>query len=584
MRTIIVSILLLSSWDASAANAITASNLVVNPLHQTAEVIAAFSGDDNANATATGYWRRNGQSIWRPTLAGTNFYDRASTRAGGNNATNQNQWRMILLGLVPNTAYQVRVDWIDPDGGSANFTNNFLTLPYLADVPTNGNIIPVQNGDTLSTKIASANAGDTLIVSNGSYSGNFTWSKSGNASGWIVVKAALGHLPLISGGSFDANLTISASYVALDGFRFTAATNRGIYAQNSDHVYLGRLQLTNCCTTLGGNNADIDLESSTNAFVYGCILTGPTLQPPGTADGEGIRVAGATYNISIESNTIAYHWDGIGGGGNYGIGQGLHNASIWGNIITNNGDDQIELDGDCRSVAVIGNVFGGTNLTDAISLAPAYVGPFVIARNTIDVRNTSGAYGVKGGNNYDAVGGLVAHNLISTFNNGAGASPALSESGGPAYTRRIVHLNNILMARGNAIELGNSTNSYNYNCYTNTVGTDLIYRWNFGASPGADYSTLAAWSSGTSQEPNGIYANPQVVDWIAGTLSSDSFAIDRGMSIPGLNDIYSRWPFGGAAPDIGSAEANAVAWDEGIDASPGIQARIGTGRPTKPVR
>ena len=65
------------------------------------------------------------------------------------------------------------------------------------------------------------------------------------------------------------------------------------------------------------------------------------------------------------------------------------------------------------------------------------------------------------------------------------------------------------------------------------------------------YTTLAAFTAATGQEPHGLNLEPGFANAAAGdyTLAAASKLIDAGVVIPGINDDYN-----GAAPDIGAYE------------------------------
>jgi hypothetical protein len=71
----------------------------------------------------------------------------------------------------------------------------------------------------------------------------------------------------------------------------------------------------------------------------------------------------------------------------------------------------------------------------------------------------------------------------------------------------------------------------------------------------AAYTTLAAFSGATGQEPHGLNVNPGFVgpQNAMYTLKSTSSLIDAGVIIPGINHNYA-----GLAPDIGAFESRRV--------------------------
>src|SRR6266568_7118523 len=186
-------------------------------------VRAAFSGDDNANNSATIRFRKRGTGSWLN--AYPPFVDRRATLPDGASNDYANQARGSIVGLTPDTAYDVLISWSDPDGssGSSSITNTISTLSLVppangkklwvdALVSSEGDGTPDSPYQTIATALQGAKPGDTINVRAGSYA-PFVWSKSGNATNYIVLKSVAGTNAVILGGAIDYNIRVKANYI-----------------------------------------------------------------------------------------------------------------------------------------------------------------------------------------------------------------------------------------------------------------------------------------------------------------------------------------------------------------------------------
>ena len=79
--------------------------------------------------------------------------------------------------------------------------------------------INVSTSSQLTSAVAAANPGDTIVMANGNYSG-FTITRSGSSSAAITVQAANVGGAVINSGTVQLN---GVSYVNLDGIKFTTS-------------------------------------------------------------------------------------------------------------------------------------------------------------------------------------------------------------------------------------------------------------------------------------------------------------------------------------------------------------------------
>lgn len=263
----------------------------------------------------------------------------------------------------------------------------------------------------------------------------------------------------------------------------------------------------------------------------------------------------------IRRNTFHDLFDG------FGVGVGLETDELHGevtnevdvyeNTIYRTTDDGMEADRFCSNVRIWNNVFHDVFI--GVSMAPAFVGPVYVIRNTI--YNTGAPpylpFGEKGpccGSGFKFINQAAKSRTgpIFLFHNtvvGGIQSYGLIVAE-PANLSQLVSRNNIWVG-DNRVALSIRTKQL--------IDFDFDALWSgnyhsIGEWPekGNRYSTLGDFSFATGLENHGINANPFFIDLQQGNyrLSPDSLLIDAGLFIPGINDTYT-----GLAPDIGAFEA-----------------------------
>ena len=127
-----------------------------------------------------------------------------------------------ILFLSPNTAYEIRLTFADPDGGATTQTVAVTTRPVPV-MPVSGrsfHVVPGSGGGNgssanpfkgISAAEAVAQPGDIFLVHTGNYGGRITITRPGTAAGYVVWKSAG------DGEAAFAGIDVSASYVWLEG-------------------------------------------------------------------------------------------------------------------------------------------------------------------------------------------------------------------------------------------------------------------------------------------------------------------------------------------------------------------------------
>jgi hypothetical protein len=158
--------------EAEAQNGTTPASLILSTTFQSISVKAPFSGDANANNSALIQYRPTGTTTFLN--AYTPFIDRRATLGSVTNPYNS-QARGSIVGLMPNTSYDVQVTWTDPDGVTPQpAIATISTLSYTP--PTGGSTVTVNNSTTFASALSTVNAGQTIHLNAAAYSA-FTVSR-----------------------------------------------------------------------------------------------------------------------------------------------------------------------------------------------------------------------------------------------------------------------------------------------------------------------------------------------------------------------------------------------------------------------
>src|SRR2546430_5044551 len=119
----------LKGLAVAQTQSLTPGGVSVSATFEAISVRAKFSGDSNANATATIKFRTSQEVAWHD--AYPPFIDRRATIGGVANPYSF-EARGSIVGLTSNTVYQVQVTWADPDGvsGAQPDVATVTTLSY----------------------------------------------------------------------------------------------------------------------------------------------------------------------------------------------------------------------------------------------------------------------------------------------------------------------------------------------------------------------------------------------------------------------------------------------------------------------
>jgi len=198
-QLIIIGVFLISTLGTSRnlpqANSTTPGELSIKATIESIGVVAPFTGDDNLNGSASLRYRQSGASSW---LAGHELYvDRAA-----------HQWRGSMVGLSPDTTYEIEVQFTDPDGVSPSSKSGTInTRPDYPIIGSDGTIRYVPDHGDLQTVIDAASPGDTIRIRAGVYHTSvvLTESNAGTPGHYITIEADPGAEVVLDGSDSDIN-------------------------------------------------------------------------------------------------------------------------------------------------------------------------------------------------------------------------------------------------------------------------------------------------------------------------------------------------------------------------------------------
>jgi len=575
------------------------------PTFECIGVYSNFSGDLGGNNKTTLEFRESG-GLWlpghpleadrRPLVYGQIYV--GPVTGGGSWASSApnpyvNQHRGSIIGLNPDTEYDVRVTYTDPDGviGGPSIVTTIRTRNDNVPFGTGAKLYVAPNGNDLNAGTEAspfrtiqracevASPGDTIIIRAGTHLDYIYPVMSGMADNYITFQpygyGTADEEPVVLDNNNRGSTLETAGddpLVVLDGISYNRF--RGLDFVNSFRslVMLKNFSNDNIiedCRLLdyGYRNPDggVNIVSgsartlvqhnlfSTARATYGDAIhrTDGVVMWMGAGErlwsgpGEGTVIRHNTFE-SINGGMS----DGVGGRDNANIIDGPYkDCDIYDNTTIGTRDDGFEPEGGDINVRVGANRINNP-MTIGIGSAYIVVGPLYVFRNEIFnlARNQSG-YKLGTPRLCDGFGRYY-HNTLFTDEYAYG----MADWGGPGWYNQVFLNNVVKVGAWLLVHNGDSRNLVlDYNCSYSPLTGD---KWRLN---GINYSSLAAFQA-AGQELNGIFADPQFVNEAIGDLrlQETSPAANRGVVIPNFNDESSPWPFQGSAPDMGAIESGST--------------------------
>lgn len=506
-----------------------------------------IEGDDNLNGVVTMRYRATGQTEWREAMP-LRRVPAGKTSRPATPFTWQNKHAGSIFDLQPNTAYEIHLQLVDPDGGSAERTMRARTRP-VPRAAADGKITKV-TPETFPAAAAALKPGDILVLAEGSY-GPLTLGQDGTPDRPIVIRGS-------SGATCESISLRNRKHVHVEGLvvKEKAQGYAGVDLNGAEDCVVRRCHID----AVFGVRAS-RLPGARNCYIADNVIQGITpwtneaMGADGKNIGEGIELTGPGNVICF--NHLSGFRDCISTMESAAASNQVC-IDIYNNDILFGADDGIEADycmGNCR---ILRNRL--TNCFVGVSSQPGVGGPTYFIRNVM-YNLTYVPYKLHNGSHGD----VILHNTVVKTGDGAVCFTS-------ARWSHALFRNNLAIGGAGGGKFGNYSNGtglaanfaaadatcdFDYNGY-GTVGTP--FRGNIG---GKTFDSLATLRANTTEKHAvqvdlNVFAakvpfpNPGLDKWPTPDLRlrADSPAVDAGVILRNVNDSYA-----GKAPDLGAYEA-----------------------------
>lgn len=262
-----------------------------------------------------------------------------------------------------------------------------------------------------------------------------------------------------------------------------------------------------------------------------------------TPEASGISQTGQGGNF-IHHNRVEGTFNGIYSGSFTNASELVaENAEIHHNVLVDNGDDALELEGAQRCVSAWSNTIRGAY--NAISISPVRTGPTWIFRNVIDGYTRHAVKVNNGPTGYVFLYHQTAR-PAAAFADAQALEPTLP-------FERLVSRNNIWEANRYVIEQADTAQAQPVDWDRDLLWTrDLEGVGRYVKWLDVRYDDQAALAASGTIEPSGLQVAPAYVDADGGDFTpvSGHAVVDAAELLVGINDLDFR----GAAPDVGAVE------------------------------
>jgi hypothetical protein len=570
VRKVLTALSLAIAFPLYAGPSTNVEGLKLTSTYECISVYLSFSGDSNENSQTRIEYRKEGESAWK--LGHDLVVDRRQQVTGGTKThfgtydnPYCNQWRGSLVGLKPNTSYEVKVTLEDTDGVKGS--------PATATIKTRNDVIALGKGatyyvspqgsdagagtleepfKTIQTAMTRIQEGDTVYIREGTYEEEVRIGTSGSEENWVTILPHAKEKVTLKGPSSSILINFSESihHVRIQGLTITGGRMGVNIAKDCSDIVIEDCLITECFDKLIAvreDTSNIVLQRNTvvrkqdgapghiigfyNAAGGGHIVRNNTIK-----DESGVMRASKKY------------WDAIGGSQNFQVpGFMAKDSDIYNNQISGSNDDGIETEGGNVNIRIWGNTIeGGSNGYVGIAAAPTMIGPLYVFRNTI-YGGRSGALKL----GQSSTGTMFFyHNTLHTTNTTAFCQ---TNEG----LDNLIAKNNIICAGRYTVELYDKDKRnyvFDYNAHHGSDPTRFV-KWQDNKD---SYTTFSAFQT-LQQEANG-HGIDAATEWVDlekfnFRLKPTSVLIDSGVVIPGFNDPASAWAFKGDKPDLGAFEA-----------------------------
>jgi hypothetical protein len=488
-----------------------------------------ISGDDNYNASCTVRFRKAGSSAWRDGMP------LKRVAAGQSEGTTPiyswpNKFSGSIFNLQPNTAYEIALSLVDPDGGAKDTTVTATTRP-----------VPRTNSSCEIIDVPDGNNGSLTVTTDGT-------------SARPKVYRSASHKAVYSTISIN-----NRKWVYLEGL----TVNGSINMRGAENCAVKACSVTVTFTSNGHGAIDGQL-GMTNCYIADNYVNGPVqwiaseMGASGVSMVEGIEMTGCG-NV-IRNNYVKGFHDCLSHMEDDEVSSDGQICNDWcSNDVFSGLDDGIEADFAFNNCRIMSNRF--TNCFNVMSSQPGLGGPTYFIRNVV-FNSAMGAFKLNRG----SVGDVILHNTIIKAGDG------LCTFDGTPFDWAIWK-NNLALGGTNGGWTGSLvTGGYGpgsgYACNISACGSHCVYDYD---AVGTYKTTFAARICGQdffTVEPHGrridstAFANFRFPSPPAPAPAyyyqtqdlrpspSCTTVVDKAVLIPNVNDDFL-----GNGPDIGAHEA-----------------------------
>jgi hypothetical protein len=472
-------------------------------------VVLPFTGDDNQNSKCEIEFRREGEAFQK----GLDLFVDHRT-----NWSMPRGFRGSIVHLQPGAAYEIKLTYTDPDGGSGSVS---LTAKTWSNEFPEKKVVAITPGR------------EKLMLSEG----------GSREEGYVVYD---GQGQTFDGSDLDDGLLISANYVILRNLKIVGPKKNGIVlAPNVHDVVIEDCDISEM--GLEGENPPMSCgilaqEGTERIVIQHCSIHHPRGNAKTWEFGHPLGFEGISFIQSKGNHVLRYnrfyssegHYikDVLGGANDGDSGSLRSDSDVYGNLVSGTRDDGLEVEGFNINVRIWGNVISG--VFKAISTASigysrshktdSSLGPQYIFRNVF-IDAASSATKIRGDGGY-----YFLHNTVME------AVPLALEAPDPSRSPEI---------KWHGLVLNNIIGSPKPQRYRNVSDGD---EWTFDSNLYAAERDAVLIVDGW--EKHGIFGVKPEFEKIGDFtwyLKEGSRGIGEGQPIPNFS-------FGSEHPDMGACE------------------------------
>lgn len=449
---------------------------------------------------------------------------------------------------------------------------------------------------TIQHAVGTVRAGATILVRAGTYHELVTLTRSGSAAaGFISLQAFPGEAPVVDGTSFGIPggqlglFTISnASWLRIEGFEVrnykstSAAVPVGIYVLGSgSHIELRHNHIHDISTdevSANRNALGIAVYGTKPMAISQLIIDGNEIDHLKTGFSESLSLSGnvvawqVTRNLIHDNDNIGVNIEGFFHTAPQGYDQarnGLVSANTIYNISSKTngsyhgslGADGIYVDGGTAVTIQQNTVHDADIGIELASEVRDRATTSVIVHNNLVYHSVVTGISIGGAapNNGGTTNCTITNNTLfrnDTARSGSGEFQIQFNARANVFDNNIVYAGTQGLLVNSFTRAAQAPANLNRNLYFSDAG-EARSRWVWLAT---SYRTLAAFQTGSGQDPRSIFGDPQFMNpttpdlRVALASPAINFGIDLGLLRAGLFDVAGNPRTRGATIDAGAYE------------------------------